>query len=104
MDLRVLMWILKPYLAAALAALIVLIDASSDASSAESGRIKRKPPDAAEAERIASDIAMNDSLLQKGDIVVTDRGFFVFRGLASDGYTFEFSPIPNPVLGPRSVR
>jgi hypothetical protein len=39
---------------------------------------------------------MNDSLLQKGDIVVTDRGFFVFRGVAADGYTFEFSPVPNP--------
>ena len=49
-----------------------------------------------EADRIASETAMNDSLLQKGDIVVTDRGFFVFRGVAADGYTFEFSPVPNP--------
>jgi hypothetical protein len=41
---------------------------------------------------------MNDSLLQKGDIVATDRGLFVFRGLASDGYTYDFSPVPtNPL-------
>jgi hypothetical protein len=64
----------------------------------EHGRIKRKPPTNLEADRIASEMAMNDSLLQKGDIVVTDRGFFVFRGLAVDGYTHEFSPVPNPVL------
>jgi len=68
------------------------------ASAQEHGRIKRKPPTNLEAERIASEIVMNDSLLQKGDIVVTDRGFFVFRGLAVDGYTFEFSPVANPVV------
>ena len=34
---------------------------------------------------------MNDSLLQKGDIVVTDRGFFVFLGPAPDGVTNEFA-------------
>ena len=62
----------------------------------ETGRIKRKPPDAAEAERIASETIMNDSSLRKGDIVVTDRGFFVFRGVAADGYTYEFSPVPGP--------
>ena len=67
-------------------------------SAQDQGRIKRKPPTNVEAERIASEIVMNDSLLQKGDIVVTDRGFFVFRGLAVDGYTYEFSPVPNPVL------
>jgi hypothetical protein len=49
-----------------------------------------------EAERIASDMAMNDSLLQRGDIVATDRGFFVFRGLAPDGFSNDFAPIPNP--------
>jgi hypothetical protein len=37
-------------------------------------------PSFAEAARIASDMAMNDSLLQKGDIVVTDRGFSFFAG------------------------
>jgi hypothetical protein len=40
---------------------------------------------------------MNDSLLQKGDIVVTDRGFFVFRGVASDGSSNDFVPVPNPL-------
>jgi len=84
-------------------ALMVAVIASGTAVAAETGRIKRKPPDTAEAERIASEMAMNDSLLQKGDIVVTDRGFFVFRGVASDGYTYEFSPVPSPlpVAGPR---
>ncbi|WP_145963606.1 hypothetical protein [Bradyrhizobium algeriense] len=41
---------------------------------------------------------MNDSLLQKGDIVVTDRGFFVFRGPAPDGVTNEFTRVPDPAL------
>jgi hypothetical protein len=67
------------------------------ASAQDYGRIKRKPPSPIEAERIASDMAMNDSLLRKGDIVATDRGFFIFRGLASDGITNEFAPIPSPV-------
>jgi hypothetical protein len=40
---------------------------------------------------------MNDNLLQKGDIVATDRGFFVYRGLAPDGFTNDFAPIPNPL-------
>jgi hypothetical protein len=78
-------------------ALMAAVIASGIADATETGRIKRKPPDAAEAERIASETAMNDSLLQKGDIVVTDRGFFVFRGVAPDGYTFEFAPVPNPL-------
>ncbi len=70
---------------------------SGETALGETGRINRKPPDAVEAQRIASDVAMNDSLLRKGDIVVTDRGFFVFRGVAADGYTFEFSRVPNPI-------
>jgi hypothetical protein len=78
-------------------ALTAAVIASGIAVAAEADRIKRNAPDAAEADRIASETAMNDSLLQKGDIVVTDRGFFVFRGLASDGYTYEFSPVPNPI-------
>ena len=67
------------------------------ASAQEHGRIKRKPPTNLEAERIASEMAMNDSLLQRGDIVATDRGFFVFRGLAADGFSNDFAPIPNPL-------
>jgi len=61
----------------------------------ESGRIRRPPPSAAEAARIASEMAMNDTLLQKGDIVVTDRGFFVFQGPAPDGVTNEFTRVPD---------
>jgi hypothetical protein len=40
---------------------------------------------------------MNDSLHRKGDIVATDRGFFIFRGMAPDGITNDFVPVPNPV-------
>jgi hypothetical protein len=71
---------------------------SAAALAQESGRIKRPPPSAAEAARIASEMAMNDTLLQKGDIVVTDRGFFVFRGPALDGVTNEFARVPDPAL------
>ena len=85
-------------------ALIAVVSASDSATAAESIRIKRKPPDAAEAGRIASETVMNDGLLQKGDIVVTDRGYFVFRGVAADGYTFEFSPVPNPAATGKAGR
>jgi hypothetical protein len=64
------------------------------------GRIKRKPPTPAEEDRIASETVMNDSLLQRGDIVVTDRGFFQYRGVAPDGIASDFVPVPNPLSGP----
>lgn len=67
------------------------------ASAQDHGRIKRNPPTPIEAERIASDMAMNDSLLRKGDIVATDRGFFIFRGVAPDGISNDFVLVPNPV-------
>lgn len=67
-------------------------------------RIRRPPPSAAEADRIASDTAMNDSLLQKGDIVVTDRGYFVFLGVAADGISSVFAPVPNPIRSERPRR
>jgi len=76
---------------------VVLIVSAAGASAEEHGRIRRPPPTPIEAERIASETAMNDSLLQKGDIVATDRGFFVFRGLGPDGYSNDFAPIPNPL-------
>jgi hypothetical protein len=60
-------------------------------------RIKKRPPTAAEAERIASEMAKNDSLLKPGDIVATDRGFVVFRGVGPDGVTNDFVPVPNPL-------
>jgi len=73
----------------------VLVSANV-ASAQDSTRIKRKPPTPAEVDRLASDMAMNDSLLRKGDIIVTDRGYFVFRGIAQDGTTNEFVRIPDP--------
>lgn len=66
-------------------------------------RVRRLPPTPEEEARIASETAMNDGLLQKGDIVVTDRGFFVFRGVGEDGYTYDFAPIENPLTAGRSA-
>ena len=77
---------------------------ATTAHAEERGRIRRPPPSQAEAERLASEMALNDSLLERGDIVVTDRGFFVFRGLAPDGSTGEFSQVPNPILPSRPAR
>ena len=71
--------------------LVVILQGASAASALE--RIKKKPPTSAEAQRIASDLAMTDSSLQKGDIVSTDRGFFVYRGIGADGYTNDFAPV-----------
>jgi hypothetical protein len=64
------------------------------AASAE--RIKRKPPDDAEIARLATDQAMNDGILRKGDIISTDRGFLQLRGLKEDG-SYDFAPVPNPL-------
>jgi hypothetical protein len=55
------------------------------------------PPTPAGTERIASDTAKNDSLLQKGHIVVTGRRFLLYRGLRSDGISGDFVVIPNPL-------
>ncbi|QHO78408.1 hypothetical protein ACH79_43325 [Bradyrhizobium sp. CCBAU 051011] len=80
---------------------LLALTLGAEAFAQDHGRIKRPPPSPAEAERIASEMAMNDTLLQKGDIVVTDRGFFLFRGLASDGVTNEFARVPDPALQAR---
>lgn len=77
-------------------ALLLLLSATT-ASAAEHGRIKRGPPTPQEADRIVSDMAMNDALLQKGDIVVTDRGFLRFRGWTADGANGDFIAIPDPL-------
>jgi hypothetical protein len=77
--------------------LVALLQPSASAFAEDHGRIKKKPPTSAEAERIASDTAMNDGSLHKGDIVATDRGFFLFRGLGPDGITNDFVPVPNPL-------
>jgi hypothetical protein len=63
----------------------------------ERGRVKWKRPTQAEADRMASELAMADSILRSGDIVVTDRGFFMFRGFLADGATADFVPVPNPM-------
>ena len=56
---------------------------------------KRHPaPTPVEVECIASDMVINDG---KGDIVSTDRGFSLYRGLGPDGYTNDFLRVPNPL-------
>jgi hypothetical protein len=69
------------------------------AAEEDSPRIKRRPPSPTEAAQIASDVALSDSLLRKGDIVVTNRGFFIFRGIGADGISNDFVPVPNPMPG-----
>jgi hypothetical protein len=69
--------------------------------SASAERIKRQPPNEKETARAASEQAMNDGNLQKGDIVSTDHGFFEFRGVMQDG-RFDFVLIPNPVGAPKT--
>jgi hypothetical protein len=68
-----------------------------EAAAQEQGRVKWKRPTQAEADRMASESAITDSILRKGDIVVTDRGFFMFRGFLADGATADFVPVPNPL-------
>jgi hypothetical protein len=77
--------------------IISVMISGASAWAQEHGRIKRKPPTPVEAGRIASETAMNDSLLRKGDIVATDRGFFIFQGLTPDGISNDFVPVPNPL-------
>jgi hypothetical protein len=80
--------------------LLIAIALLQSAFAASAERIKRKPPSEIEAARIASDQAMNDGILRKGDIVATDRGFFQFRGLAQDG-SLDFVSVPNPLPPPK---
>jgi hypothetical protein len=84
----------RSLITAAIFALQVTFTASAE-------RIKRQPPNEKEAARVASEQALNDGNLQKGDIVSTDHGFFEFRGVMQDG-RFEFVPIPNPVGAPKT--
>lgn len=72
---------------------LVLFVSSAEAQS----RIHRGAPTARELDRAASEMAKSDGLLQKGDIVVTDRGFLIFEGLDSEGIEGVFSDIPNPL-------
>ena len=66
---------------------------STSAASAE--RIKRAPPDDAELARLASEHAINDGDLRKGDIISILRGYLQFRGIKEDG-SYDFAPVPNP--------
>jgi hypothetical protein len=77
--------------------MFLVLSAQYSSGSLALERIKKKPPTPAETERLASDEAMNDGTLQKGDIVRTDRGFFVYRGIGPDGYTNDFAPVANPL-------
>jgi hypothetical protein len=65
-------------------------------STASAERIKRAPPDDAELARLASEQAMNDGYLHKGDIISTHRGFLQLRGIKEDG-SYDFAPVPNPL-------
>jgi hypothetical protein len=80
---------------------VMALLATIAAAEEDSPRIKRKPPSPAEAAQIASDGALNDSLLRKGDIVVTNRGFFAFRGIGADEISNDFVPVPNPMPKPQ---
>ncbi|MCG2673100.1 hypothetical protein L6637_39995 [Bradyrhizobium sp. WYCCWR 12774] len=64
-------------------------------------RVRRLPPTPQEEARIASEMMMNDGLIEKGHIVVTDRGFFAFRRLEEDGYSNNFAPTVNPLTAGR---
>jgi hypothetical protein len=77
--------------------LAAVLQPGCSALAEDHGRIKKVPPTPVEAERIASDMAMNDGSLHKGDIVATDRGFFQFRGPAPDGISNDFVRVPNPL-------
>jgi hypothetical protein len=77
--------------------LLLLLLPPFEAEAQEHGRIKSKRPTQAEADHMASESAINDSILRKGDIVVTDRGFLMFRGFLADGTTGDFVPVPNPM-------
>ena len=83
-------------------AAIVLLVSFATCWGEEVGRIKRAPPTFEEQQRIAAEIAENDGLLRRGDIVVTERGFLVFKGLAADGFTNQFETIPNPLRSSQS--
>lgn len=77
--------------------LAIILVAWTGCAASEVTRVKRPGPSPEEAQNIAVDIAKNDGLLREGDIIVTPRGFLVFKGVASDGYTHEFEPVPNPL-------
>src|SRR5258707_515660 len=48
-------------------------------------------------------MAMNDSPLCKGDILATDRGFFILRE-TPDGICNGFVPVPNPLAVGQKIK
>src|ERR1700730_14241430 len=76
--------------------LLVAVVLWQSISGASADRIKRAPPDDAELARLASEQAMNDGYLRKGDIISTHRGFLQLRGIKEDG-SYDFAPVPNPL-------
>ena len=80
-----------------LVVLAAILQTGFAAAADDRGRIKKKPSTPVESERLASQVVMNDSSLHKGDIVSTDRGFFLYRGRGPDGYTNDFVRVPNPI-------
>jgi hypothetical protein len=60
--------------------LIMFLVVLSECGSVAAERIKKNHATPVEAERMASDMAMNDNLLRKGDIVATDRAFYSIAG------------------------
>jgi len=52
------------------------------------------PPPTDPLETEASDRVVNDPTLRHGDIVATDRGFFVFVGRDEEHQSSDFVPIP----------
>ena len=75
---------------------------SFEVEAQEHGRVKWKRLTQAEADPMASESAITEFILRKGDIVVTDRGFFMFRGFLADGRTGDLIPVPNPMSNARS--
>jgi hypothetical protein len=59
------------------------------------GRPSFDPPSLADEERIASERALNDDDLQRGDIVSTNKGLFVFKGQSDqERRESDFVPLP----------
>lgn len=65
-------------------------------ASEEHGRVTRPRATLADGARQASKDAMNDTILRKGDIVSTDRGFLLYQGHAADGSP-AFVPVRSPL-------
>lgn len=83
---------------------ILLLLSSGASWGDENRRIRRAPPTVEEQQSISAETAKNDSLLRQGDIVVTERGFLVFKGIAADGLTNRFEAIPNPLNASRTKK